>query len=102
MVNRMICFSVRPEEDIFIAKGKSPRLDPSAHPPGMESLEVRMVSFSALLINAPRLWSYTPVSLPSKGFNGYIEDDLGRAGSSLAQAAHALVRATVSDLDKTR
>ena len=40
LVNWAICFKVRPEEDIFIAKRKSPGLDPSAHPPGMESLEV--------------------------------------------------------------
>jgi UbiD family decarboxylase len=68
MVNWAICFNVRPEEDIFIAKGKSPGLDPSAHPPGMESLEVRMASIGALLINAVRPWPYTPVSLPRKEF----------------------------------
>ena len=68
MVNWAICFNVRPEEDIGIAKGKSPGLDPSAHPPGMESLNVRMGSIGALLINAVRPWPYTPVSLPRKEF----------------------------------
>lgn len=68
MVNWAICFNVRPEEDIMIAKGKPPGLDPSAHPPGRESLEVRMASIGALLINAVRPWPYTPVSLPRKEF----------------------------------
>ncbi len=68
MVNWAICFNMRPEEDIFIAKGKPPGLDPSSHPPGMESLEVRMASIGALLINAVRPWPYTPVSLPKKEF----------------------------------
>ena len=68
MVNWAICFNVRPEEDVAIAKGKSPGLDPSAHPPGMESLAVRMASIGALLINAVRPWAYTPVSLPKKEF----------------------------------
>jgi UbiD family decarboxylase len=68
MINWAICFNVRPEEDIFIAKGKPPGLDPSSHPPGMESLEVRMASIGALLINAVRPWPYTPVSLPKKEF----------------------------------
>jgi len=68
MVNWAICFGARPEEDIAIAKGKAPGLDPSAHPPGMESLEVRMASIGALLINAVRPWPYTPVSLPRKEF----------------------------------
>src|SRR5262245_58611129 len=66
MVNWAICFNVRPEQDIFIAKGKPPGLDPSAHPPEMESLEVRMASIGALLINAVRPWPYTPVSLPKR------------------------------------
>lgn len=68
MVNWAICFNARPEEDIVVAKGKSPGLDPSAHPPGMESLAVRMASIGALLINAVRPWPYTPVSLPRKEF----------------------------------
>jgi len=68
MVNWAICFNMRPEEDVAIAKGKSPGLDPSAHPPGMESLQVRMSSIGALLINAVRPWPYTPVSLPKKEF----------------------------------
>jgi hypothetical protein len=34
----------------------------------MESLEVRMASIGALLINAVRPWPYTPVSLPKKEF----------------------------------
>jgi len=68
MVNWAICFNVRPEEDIMIAKGKPPGLDPSAHPPGRESLEVRMASIGALLINAVRPWPYTPVSLPRREF----------------------------------
>jgi 4-hydroxy-3-polyprenylbenzoate decarboxylase len=68
MVNWAICFNVRPEEDIMILKGKSPGLDPSAHPPGMESLEARMAFSGALLINAVRPWAYAPVSLPRKEF----------------------------------
>jgi UbiD family decarboxylase len=68
MVNWAICFNVRPEEDIMVAKGKSPGLDPSAHRPGMESLEARTASTGALLINAVRPWLYTPVSLPRKEF----------------------------------
>jgi 4-hydroxy-3-polyprenylbenzoate decarboxylase len=43
-------------------------LDPSAHPPGVESLQARMASIGALLINAVRPWPYTPVSLPRKEF----------------------------------
>ena len=80
MVNWAICFNVRPDEDILIAKGKSPGLDPSAHRPGMESLEVRMASIGALLINAVRPWPYTPVSLPRKEFmdrSRSIWDELG-------------------------
>jgi 4-hydroxy-3-polyprenylbenzoate decarboxylase len=68
MVNWAICFNMRPEEDIMVAKGKSPGLDPSAHRPGMESLEARTASTGALLINAVRPWLYTPVSLPRKEF----------------------------------
>jgi 4-hydroxy-3-polyprenylbenzoate decarboxylase len=68
MVNWAICFNMRPEEDIMIAKGKSPGLDPSAHKPGMDSLEARMAFSGALLINAVRPWPYTPVSLPRKEF----------------------------------
>lgn len=68
MVNWAICFNVRPDEDVSIAKGKSPGLDPSSHPPGMDSLQARMTSVSALLINAVRPWPYTPVSLPRKEF----------------------------------
>jgi len=68
MVNWAICFGARPEEDIAIAKGKAPGLDPSAHPPGGESLDVRMASSGALLINAVRPWPYTPVSLPRREF----------------------------------
>lgn len=68
MVNWAICFNVRPEEDVVIARGKSPGLDPSAHAPGKESLEVRLASVGALLINAVRPWPYTPVSLPRKEF----------------------------------
>jgi UbiD family decarboxylase len=68
MVNWAICFNIRPEEDVMIAKGKSPGLDPSSHPPGMDSYDARMGSTSALLINAVRPWPYTPVSLPKKEF----------------------------------
>src|SRR5262249_49113324 len=68
MVNWAIWFKVRPEQDIFIAKGKPPGLDPSAHPPEIESLEARMASIGALLINAVRPWPYTPVSLPKREF----------------------------------
>lgn len=68
MVNWAICYSMRPDEDVAIAKGKSPGLDPSTYPPGMESEEKRPGSTSALLINAVRPWPYTPVSLPKKEF----------------------------------
>jgi 4-hydroxy-3-polyprenylbenzoate decarboxylase len=68
MVNWAVCFNARLEEDVVIAKGKAPGLDPSAHPPGRESLEVRLASIGALLINAVRPWPYTPVSLPRKEF----------------------------------
>ncbi|HXG52605.1 MAG TPA: UbiD family decarboxylase [candidate division Zixibacteria bacterium] len=68
MVNWAICFNVRPEEDVAVVRGKSPGLDPSAHPPGRESLEARMASTGALLINAVRPWPYTPVSLPKREY----------------------------------
>jgi 4-hydroxy-3-polyprenylbenzoate decarboxylase len=68
MINWAICFNVRPEEDVFIAQGKSPGLDPSAYPPGVPTHESRLSSTSALLINATRPWPYPPVSLPGKEF----------------------------------
>ena len=68
MINWAICYSMRPDEDVAIVKGKSPGLDPSTYPPGMESEEKRLASSSALLINAVRPWPYTPVSLPKKEF----------------------------------
>jgi UbiD family decarboxylase len=68
MINWAICYSMRPDEDVAIAKGKPPGLDPSTYPPGMESEEKRPGSTSALLINAVRPWPYTPVSLPKKEF----------------------------------
>ncbi len=68
MINWAICYSMRPDEDIAIAKGKPPGLDPSTYPPGMESEEKRPGSTSALLINAVRPWPYTPVSLPKREF----------------------------------
>src|SRR6266536_21616 len=68
MINWAICYSMRPDEDVAIVKGKSPGLDPSTYPPGMESEEKRLSSTSALLINAVRPWPYTPVSLPKKEF----------------------------------
>ena len=68
MVNWAICFNVRPEEDVMVLKGKTTGLDPSTHPPGMDSDSARMGSIGALLINAIRPWPYTPVSLPRKEF----------------------------------
>jgi UbiD family decarboxylase len=68
MINWAICFNVRPDQDVVIAKGKSPGLDPSTHPPGMSSIEARTASTAALLIDATRPWPYTPVSLPRKEF----------------------------------
>lgn len=68
MINWAICFSVRPDQDVAVAKGKSPGLDPSAYPPGIPTHESRMASTSALLIDATRPWPYTPVSLPRKEF----------------------------------
>lgn len=68
MINWAICFSVRPDQDVVIAKGKSPGLDPSAYPPGIPTHESRLASTSALLIDATRPWPYTPVSLPRKEF----------------------------------
>ena len=68
MINWAICFNVRPEEDVVIARGKSPGLDPSAYPPGVPTHISRAQSTYALLINATRPWPYTPVSLPRKEF----------------------------------
>ena len=68
MINWAICFNVIPDQDVVIAKGKSPGLDPSAYPPGSVHHERRMASTSALLIDATRPWPYPPVSLPRKEF----------------------------------
>ncbi len=68
MINWAICYNMRPDEDVAIVKGKSPGLDPSTYPPGMESEEKRPGSTSALLLNAVRPWPYTPVSLPKREF----------------------------------
>jgi 4-hydroxy-3-polyprenylbenzoate decarboxylase len=68
MINWAICYSMRPDEDVAIVKGKSPGLDPSTYPPGMETEEKRPTSTSALLINAVRPWPYTPVSLPKREY----------------------------------
>ena len=68
MINWAICYSMRPDEDVAIVKGKSPGLDPSTYPPGRETEEKRPGSTSALLINAVRPWPYTPVSLPKREF----------------------------------
>jgi 4-hydroxy-3-polyprenylbenzoate decarboxylase len=68
MINWAICFNVRPEQDVAIAKGKSPGLDPSAYPPGVPTHVSRMALASALLIDATRPWPYPPVSLPRKEF----------------------------------
>jgi len=68
MINWAICFNVRPDQDVAIAKGKSPGLDPSAYPPGVPTHVSRMALSSALLIDATRPWPYTPVSLPRKEF----------------------------------
>ncbi len=68
MINWAICFNVRPEQDVVIARGKSPGLDPSAYPPGVPTHISRAQSTYALLINATRPWPYTPVSLPRKEF----------------------------------
>jgi 4-hydroxy-3-polyprenylbenzoate decarboxylase len=66
MINWALSFNVRPDEDVLIAKGKSPGLDPSGYPPGVPTHKSRMTSTSALLINATRPWPYPPVSLPRK------------------------------------
>lgn len=68
MINWAISFNVRPDQDVMIAKGKSPGLDPSAYPPGIPPHESRMASSAALLIDATRPWPYPPVSLPRKEF----------------------------------
>jgi len=68
MINWAICFNVTPSEDVVIAKGKSPGLDPSAFPPGTGPDARRTAVTSALLINATRPWDYPPVSLPRKEF----------------------------------
>ena len=68
MINWAICYNVRPEQDVAIAKGKSPGLDPSAYPPGVPTHVARVASTSALLIDATRPWPYPPVSLPSREF----------------------------------
>lgn len=68
MINWALCFNVRPDQDVVIAKGKSPGLDPSCYPPGTARHESRMASTSALLIDATRPWPYPPVSLPKIEF----------------------------------
>ena len=68
MINWAICFNVIPDQDVVIAKGKSPGLDPSAYPPGVPTHISRAASTSALLINATRPWPYPPVSLPRREF----------------------------------
>jgi 4-hydroxy-3-polyprenylbenzoate decarboxylase len=68
MINWAICYNMRPDEDVVIAKGKMPGLDPSTYPPGTEGEDRQPRSTSALLINAIRPWPYTPVSLPKKEF----------------------------------
>jgi hypothetical protein len=68
MVNWAICFNVRPEQDVVIARGKSPGLDPSAYPPEVPTHVSRQASTAALLIDATRPWPYPPVSLPRKEF----------------------------------
>ncbi|MFQ5851530.1 MAG: UbiD family decarboxylase [Candidatus Binatia bacterium] len=68
MINWALCFSVIPDRDVIIAKGKAPGLDPSAFPPGAPINEIKMASTSALLIDATRPWPYPPVSLPKKEF----------------------------------
>jgi len=68
MINWAICYSCIPAEDVAIAQGKMPGLDPSTYPPGSESDGKRPGHTSALLINAVRPWPYTPVSLPKKEF----------------------------------
>ena len=66
MINWAICFNVIPDQDVVVAKGKSPGLDPSAYPPGTLPHERRAGSTSALLMDATRPWPYPPVSLPRK------------------------------------
>ena len=68
MINWAICYSMRPDEDVAIVKGKMPGLDPSTYPPGAERQDRRAAFTSALLLNAVRPWPYTPVSLPKKEF----------------------------------
>jgi UbiD family decarboxylase len=68
MINWAICFNVRPDQDVAVARGKSPGLDPSAYPPGVPTHVSRMSLTSALLIDATRPWPYPPVSLPRKEF----------------------------------
>jgi len=68
MVNWAISFSMRPGEDIAIAKGKGAGLDPSANAPRTENLQAQVTTVDALLINAVRPWAYTPVSLPGREF----------------------------------
>jgi 4-hydroxy-3-polyprenylbenzoate decarboxylase len=68
MINWAICYNMRPDEDVTIAKGKPPGLDPSTYSPGRESEDKRPTWTSSLLINAVRPWPYTPVSLPKREF----------------------------------
>ncbi len=68
MINWALCFNTRPDQDVAIAKGKSPGLDPSCYPPDVPRHVSRMASTSALLIDATRPWPYPPVSLPRKEF----------------------------------
>jgi 4-hydroxy-3-polyprenylbenzoate decarboxylase len=70
-VNWALSFAMQPHRDVRIVTGKTPGLDPSAHPPH-SSLQERSfpspAGSSALLIDATRKWSYPPVGLPKKEY----------------------------------
>ena len=68
MINWAICYNMRPDEDVVIAKGKMPGLDPSTYPPELKAKTASRARLRRCSINAIRPWPYTPVSLPKKEF----------------------------------
>ena len=68
-VNWALSFAMQPNKDVRIITHRSPKLDPSAYPPGASKEERRFPSpsgSSAMLIDATRKWPYMPVGLPTK------------------------------------
>lgn len=67
---------MQPHRDMRIITHRTPKLDPSAYPPGSSGKERSFPSpsgSSAVLIDATRKWPYAPVGLPQKA---YMEEAL--------------------------